>query len=232
MSEDALRQGYEDIFAISSSDERPEQESSEEDSDPGNPSPEDATPPVVPESGPVPPAPGTASHTSAVSTTDNKNNKRKHPEPTAGSEPKKAKLSPPDFLTMPKASLLKWVNALPNKPRDKLRKTPTELSKPGLARIWLERIYNNTFQTWAAEEPLSQESLKAINQWRWHVADPKGSWNLFYKNEAADLKKFFHDKLYPSTETVDGEGGKEVEVPLELPDYRGSNGKWPDLWKK
>ncbi|RAR14917.1 hypothetical protein DDE83_001755 [Stemphylium lycopersici] len=227
-SEDAPRQDHEDIFASSNSDEHPGKDFSEEDSDACNPSPEGATAPVVPESGTVPPAPGTTSQSSATSTINKNNNKRKHPEPTPESEPKKSKLSRPDFLTMPKTSLLMWVNALPKIPKDRLRKDPLTLAKPGLARIWLERIYNDTFQNWAAEEPLSQESLKAINQWRLRAADPEGIWDALYKNEAADLKKLLHDKLYPLKEVDEN----KVEVPLELPDYRGSNEKWPDLWKK
>lgn len=97
--------------------------------------------------------------------------------------------------------------------------------KAPYARIYLERIYKKTFQTWAAEDPLTVESLKVINQWR-----RLGNFVGLYTNKTpAGLKEFLVDVLL-ANERKEGEGKEKTVMKIVLPDYSDNKDKWPQEW--
>jgi hypothetical protein len=132
---------------------------------------------------------------------------------------------------------MEWLIQLPQKARAPLLNAEKKLEQPAQARIWLERIFNTTFQDWAKEDELSVESIKGLNRWRMDGGSVKGAWGVIYKKDEAGLKKLLRDRLYPvplevKTETDEGKGKVVVKEMIELPDYSGEEGKWPEYWRK
>jgi hypothetical protein len=111
------------------------------------------------------------------------------------------------------------------------------LSSRPQARIWLERIFNITFHDWAKEDELSAESIKGLNRWRMDGGSVKGAWEVIYKRDEEGLKKLLRERLFPvplevKTETGEGMGKVVAKETVELPDYSGEQGKWPEYRRK
>jgi hypothetical protein len=135
---------------------------------------------------------------------------------------------------MDESKLMEWLIQLPQAARAPLLNADKKLEQPGQARIWLERIFNATLQTWAKEDMLSAETMRGINRWRREGASMKGAWEGVYKKDENGLKKLLREKLYPvplevSIETGEGKMKVVRKEEVKLPDFSGDEGKWPEL---
>ncbi|KAI4947821.1 hypothetical protein J4E86_008337 [Alternaria arbusti] len=137
------------------------------------------------------------------------------------------KRPPPDFLKMPDSDIILWARKLPSDVKDSLLDDIGEkLMWPNRARFYLERIYKKTFQTWAAEDPMTAQSLRGVNQWR-----RLGTFVGVYTNKTpAGLRKFLVDVLL-ANERKEGDGKGKTVVKIDLPDYSDNQDKWPKEWK-
>ena len=156
--------------------------------------------------------------------------KRKRAQAEADARAKKRrKGEAPDFRLMQETDLLLWVKELPSDLRKPLLDDIGEelqSTKAHYARVQLERIYKKTFQTWAAENPLNDASVKEIRLWRsLGTFDQRKKYAI--KNTQG-LKNFCEEQLFPQTRLIDT-GGKMKSV--ELPDYSNDKEKWPEEWK-
>jgi uncharacterized protein YnzC (UPF0291/DUF896 family) len=138
---------------------------------------------------------------------------------------KKRKGEIPEFRTMQKADLIPWIENLPADVRASLLDEHAALLplREAYARIYLERVFKKTFQTWAAQDTLTEESKKEIKAWR-----QLGTFRESYERTDAGLEKFCEKQLFPRTKTV-GAGKKTKKV--DLPDYSENKDKWPEEWK-
>jgi len=154
--------------------------------------------------------------------------KRKRAEAEADARAKKRrKGEAPDFRDIAESDLAIWVKELPSSVKKPLHdEIGEQLIWPNRARFYLERIYKKTFQTWAAEDPLTTESLKGVNQWR-----RLGTFAGVYTNKTpAGLRKFLVDVLL-ANERKEGDGKDKTVVKIDLPDYSDNQDKWPKEWK-
>ncbi|KAI4690449.1 hypothetical protein J4E81_007603 [Alternaria sp. BMP 2799] len=156
--------------------------------------------------------------------------KRKRAKADADARAKKRrKGEAPDFRDMAESDLAIWVKELPSEVRKPLLDDIGEellSTQAHKARTYLERIYKKTFQTWAAEDPLTDASVKAIRLWR-----SLGTFDQRKKYERKNkqgLKNFCEEQLFSQTRLI-GTGGKMKSV--ELPDYSNDKDKWPEEWK-
>jgi hypothetical protein len=138
---------------------------------------------------------------------------------------KKRKGEIPEFRTMQEADLLPWVEKLPAEAKASLIDEHGGLLplREAYARIYLERVFKKTFQTWAAQDTLTEESKKEVKAWR-----QLGTFSGLYERTDAELKRFCETHLFPRTKTV-GAGKKTKKV--ELPDYSDDKDRWPEDWK-
>lgn len=140
---------------------------------------------------------------------------------------KKAKHSLPSFLTVDEWQVQFWVDELPENLRRELYDADfVEIKDFRRARIWLERIFTDTFQTMQAKETLSEEDLKILRKWRF-----ESDYASRYPKTDAGLRKFLNEMLLKSTirEQVGKKGSREKTI--EFPDFREDESKWPDYWK-
>ncbi|KAI4927945.1 uncharacterized protein J4E92_005425 [Alternaria infectoria] len=154
--------------------------------------------------------------------------KRKHAGGTASLFPaKRHKGDRPDFCTMEEREVLLWLAKVPLTFKKELLDSKLNLLplKSAYARVMLERIFNKTFQNWAAEDPLTEETLGKLRQWRL-LGTFSGSFNA----NPAGLKKFLDKILYADKTTV-GEGKKAKKETVVLPDYSNNKDKWPENWR-
>ncbi|KAI4647544.1 uncharacterized protein J4E78_008859 [Alternaria triticimaculans] len=152
--------------------------------------------------------------------------KRKRAQAEADARAKKRrKGEAPDFRDMKESDLALWVKELPSEVRkpllDDIGETLLSM-KAHIARCCVERIYKKTFQTWAAEDPLTDASVKEIRLWRsLGTFDQRKKYAI--KNTEG-LKNFCEEQLFPQTRLIDKKS-------VELPDYSNDKDKWPEEWK-
>ncbi|KAH6857245.1 hypothetical protein BKA58DRAFT_473300 [Alternaria rosae] len=156
--------------------------------------------------------------------------KRKRAEADAAARAKKRrKGEAPEFRDMAESDLVLWVKELPSGLRKPLLDDiggKLRDSKAHYTRIYLERIYKKTFQTWAAENPLTTESVKEIRLWR--RLGRFDTWDKYSRKNEQGLETFCEEQLFPQTRTI-GEGEEAKRV--DLPDYSNDKDKWPKEWK-
>jgi len=154
--------------------------------------------------------------------------KRKHAGGTANPFPaKRHKGDRPDFCTMEEPEVLFWLAKVPLTFKKELLDSKLNLLplKSAYARVMLKRIFNKTFQNWAAEDPLTEETLGKLRQWRL-----LGTFSGSFIANPAGLKKFLDKILYPDKTAV-GEGKRTKKETVVLPDYSSNTDKWPENWR-
>ena len=154
--------------------------------------------------------------------------KRKHAGGTANPFPaKRHKGDRPDFCTMEEPEVLFWLAKVPLTFKKELLDSKLNLLplKSAYARVMLKRIFNKTFQNWAAEDPLTEETLGKLRQCRL-----LGTFSGSFIANPAGLKKFLDKILYPDKTAV-GEGKRTKKETVVLPDYSSNTDKWPENWR-
>ncbi|KAH9868921.1 hypothetical protein J1614_007996 [Plenodomus biglobosus] len=245
LTPDALRRMVEDLQTkctsallrakkspIPPKDKKPEREASNDSSDtddgdtpPPSPHPSDNDINV--------PSPTVSDHSSSSDDDDshgpspghNASNASKKRKRTTNNEPatqpfKKQKRAAPQFLTMTLQDLHLWFALLPQDQRAPIQDTSGTITDEPRARVWLERVYYNTF---ANLSPIADKLL--IDAWR-DMWEAKCSEKLKRRGTSDFLKMRLKETAYAVFST-----GEKKMVKLNLPDYRGDGARVPGEWK-
>ncbi|KAJ8113185.1 hypothetical protein OPT61_g4636 [Boeremia exigua] len=126
------------------------------------------------------------SESQGSSTTGSSGTKRKNPGNPTGPT-KKLKLSHTEFLKMPDGTLARWTRRMPTTFRNQFPDI-LEMKDVHRARIWLERMFGEGFESMHHEKPLSDASVRKLRSWLFNSVS-------MYQKTQVGLTDFLHKRL-------------------------------------